>query len=72
MSKLPLAPGAFDDLALARVDHTGHAVGQHERTHAAAAEQPRLVRANVAQGVVVAATAGTVEHNYPPFPPRQM
>lgn len=62
-----LVSGTLDDLALARV---GHAVGQHERAHGAAAERSRPVRADVAQRIVVAATAGKVGHNYPLFTPR--
>ena len=59
-SHLPLAPGASDYLPLARV---GQAAGQDERTQSALTERPRPVRADVAQGVVVAATPEKVEHN---------
>ena len=53
--ELPLVPGAFDDFALAGVGHAGRAVGQDKGAQAADAKRAGLVRADVAEGVVVAA-----------------
>ena len=55
-----LAPRESHKLALPPV---GHAVGLHERAQPATTEEPLLVRADVAQGVVAAATAEAVENN---------
>ena len=68
-SHLLLAPGASIDLALSS---DGQAVGQDEQGKAASTGRPRPVRADVAQGVVVAATAETVEHNRPLYTSLQL
>ena len=52
--EFPLVPGAFEDFAFAGVGHAGEAVGADEGAEAAAAEGAGPVRADVAEGVVVA------------------
>ena len=52
--EFPLVPGAFEDFAFAGVGHAGEAVGEDEGAEAAAAEGTGPVRADVAEGVVVA------------------
>lgn len=52
--ELPLVPGAFEDLAFARVAHAGEPVRKDKGAQPAAAERAGLVGADVAEGVVVA------------------